>query len=149
MKTTGIVFTLLVAILPGRSSAWNIPGHMLSATIAYEILQQESPPTVGKVKAVLAQHPWQFSRWQNSLAPFAGAGRDMMLFMLASRWADDIRANDKAHHRGPWHYVNLPFKPSGQPAHVQVKPPGIPNILTGTGGQPGDRCKRSGSAEEG
>jgi hypothetical protein len=122
---------------------------MLSATIAYEILQQESPPTVGKVKAVLAQHPWQFSRWQNSLAPFAGAGRDMMLFMLASRWADDIRANDKAHHRGPWHYVNLPFKPSGQPAHVQVKPPGIPNILTGTGGQPGDRCKRSGSAEEG
>jgi hypothetical protein len=31
-------------IAPFRFS-WNIPGHMLSAAIAYQVLQQENPPT--------------------------------------------------------------------------------------------------------
>ena len=56
--------------------------------------------------------------------------RDEMLFMLAPRWADDIRTRDKAQHRQPWHYINFPFKPDGQPVSVQTKPPQNVNILT-------------------
>ena len=52
-----------------------------------------------------------------------------MLFMLAPRWADDIR-RDNAQHRGPWHYINFPFKPDGQPASIQTKPPQAVNIIT-------------------
>ena len=37
---------------------------------------------------------------------------------------------DKQYHRGPWHYVNWPFKPQGQPASVQIKEPESVNILT-------------------
>jgi hypothetical protein len=129
MKTV-LLTTLLVATSSRLAAAWNIPCHMLSAAIAHRILQQESPPTIDKVKAVLAQHPWHSTRWQNSLAPFAGADTDVMLFMLAARWADDVRTNDKAHDRRPWHYINLPFKPTDQPAYIVVKPAGIPNILT-------------------
>jgi hypothetical protein len=103
---------------------------MLSAAIAHQILQQESPPTIDNVKAVLALHPWHSTRWQNSLAAFAGAERDMMLFMLASRWADDIRTVDKAQHRGPWHYVNMPLKSGGHRSTFEPKPPAIPNVLT-------------------
>jgi hypothetical protein len=33
---------LTLAVLPLPASAWNIPGHMLSATIAYQILLQEN-----------------------------------------------------------------------------------------------------------
>jgi S1/P1 Nuclease len=33
-------------------------------------------------------------------------------------------------HRGNWHYINMPFKPSGEPAHVQEDPPQSPNVLT-------------------
>ena len=36
---------------------------------------------------------------------------------------------DKAH-SGPWHYINLPFKPEGQPASVQTRDPDPVNILT-------------------
>jgi hypothetical protein len=37
---------LVLAVLPFRASAGNIPGHMLSRIIAYQIIQQEnSSPT--------------------------------------------------------------------------------------------------------
>lgn len=52
-----------------------------------------------------------------------------MLFMLAARWADDIRTKPQFH-RSSWHFINLPFKPAGQPEHVFIKQEGIPNILT-------------------
>jgi S1/P1 nuclease len=53
-----------------------------------------------------------------------------MLFMQAARWADDIRSNDKQQHRAPWHYINFPFKPEGQPYSVQTREPESVNILT-------------------
>jgi hypothetical protein len=43
--------------LPLPASAWNIPGHMFSGIIAYQVLQQENPQTIDKVKAVLEKHP--------------------------------------------------------------------------------------------
>jgi hypothetical protein len=44
------VVVITVTVLPIPASAWNIPGHMLSAAITYQILQQENPPTIEKVK---------------------------------------------------------------------------------------------------
>jgi hypothetical protein len=54
----------------------------------------------------------------------------MVVFMQAARWSDDIRMRDRQHHRGPWHYINWPFKPEGQPASVQIRDPDRVNILT-------------------
>jgi len=48
----------------------------------------------------------------------------------AARWPDDTRIRDKAHNRPPWHYINLPFKPEGQPDSVQTREPEPVNILT-------------------
>ena len=50
--------------------------------------------------------------------------------MQAARWPDDIRFKDKQYHRGPWHYINWPFKPEGQPASVEIREPEPVNILT-------------------
>ena len=50
--------------------------------------------------------------------------------MQASRWADDVRSQGKAQNRPSWHYINLPFKPDGQPANVQIREPDPLNILT-------------------
>jgi hypothetical protein len=47
---------LTLAALPLSALAWNIPGHMLSAAIVYQVLRQESPQTIEKVKAVLEKH---------------------------------------------------------------------------------------------
>jgi S1/P1 Nuclease len=110
--------------------AWNIPGHMLSGVIAYQILQQENPERIEKVKAVLEKHPWYANQWQARLQDVPVADRDIVLFMQAARWADDIRIRDNQHHRGLWHYINWPFKPEKQPASVQTKGPEPVNILT-------------------
>ena len=124
-----LVLTTLVA-LPFHVSAWNIPGHMLSGAIAYQILQRESPATIATVKTMLEKHPWYETRWKTQLEKLPESERDEILFMLAPRWADDIRTRDKAEHRGPWHYINLPFKPDGEPESVKTKPPETITILT-------------------
>jgi hypothetical protein len=126
--TSLVLFTLVVLPLP--ASAWNIPGHMLSGAIAYQVLRQENPPTIEKVKAVLERHPWYANQWQSRLQDLPVADNDLMLFMQAARWPDDIRIQDKAQNRPSWHYINLPFKPEGQPDSVQAREPEPVNILT-------------------
>jgi S1/P1 Nuclease len=126
-----VALVLVTLTVPPAASAWNIPGHMLSAAIAYQILQQESPQTIEKVKSVLEKHPWYANQWQARLQDVSAADHDMVLFMQAARWPDDIRLRDKAQNRPSWHYINLPFKPEGQPASVQIREPEPVNILTG------------------
>src|SRR5262245_39917157 len=103
---------------------------MLSGVIAYQVLQQENPPTIEKVKAILIKHPWYANQWQARLQDTPVADHSLVLFMQATRWADDIRTRDKAQNKPPWHYINLPFKPDGQPASVQPREPEAVNILT-------------------
>ena len=64
-----------------------------------------------KVKAVLEKHPWYANQWQARLQDIPATDRDMVLFMQAARWPDHVRRTDKQYHRGPWHYINLNFKP--------------------------------------
>ena len=101
IRLLACVVVITVAVLPLPASAWNIPGHMLSGIIAYQVLQQENPPTIEKVKAVLEKHPWYANQWQARLQDVPVADRDMVLFMQAARWADDIRIQDKAQNRPP------------------------------------------------
>jgi hypothetical protein len=124
-----VVF-LALAVLPFPASAWNILGHMLSGIIAYQVLQQENPPTIEKVKAVLEKHPWYANQWQARFQDVPNAERDLMLFMQAARSPDDVHTQDKAQNKPSWHYINLPFKPEGQPASVQIRDPEPVNILT-------------------
>jgi hypothetical protein len=116
--------------LPCPAPAWNIPGHMLSGAIAYQILRQENPPTIEKVKAVLEKHPWYAQQWQARLQNVPVADHGLVLFMQAARWPDELRVTDRQQHRAQWHYINWPFKPEGQPASVQTREPEPVNILT-------------------
>jgi hypothetical protein len=129
--TLGIaLFVSVLIALPFNAFAWNIPGHMLSGSIAYQILQRESPPTIPTVRSVLQKNPWFETRWKVQLDKLPEAERDETLFMLAARWADDIRTLDKAESRLPWHYIDFPFKPEGEPASIQAMQPPQENILT-------------------
>src|SRR5262249_12194527 len=103
---------------------------MLSGIIAYQVLQQENPHAIERVKAVLEKHPWYPNQWQARLQDVSVADHSLVLFMQAARWADDIRSNDKQQHRALWHYINWPFKPDGQPPSVKTREPEAVNILT-------------------
>jgi len=121
---------LTLALLPLPASGWNIPGHMLSGIIAYQVLQQENPQTIDKVRVTLEKHPWYSNQWQTRLQDVSVADHGLVLFMQATKWADDIRMQDRLQNRPRWHYINSPFKPEGQQASVQTKDPEPVNILS-------------------
>jgi S1/P1 Nuclease len=112
-KYLNLVLALFVwtTVLPIFDAfAWNIPGHMLSGAIASQILQRESPTTITSVRSVLEKSPWYETHWKTQLEKLPETQRDEILFMLAARWADDIRTRDKAESHPPWHYIDFPFK---------------------------------------
>src|SRR5262245_23674689 len=123
-----VLVTLAVLLVPAL--AWHIPGHMLCAAIAYQVLLQENPHAIDKMNSVLDKHPSYSNQWPARLQDVPVAEHGLVLFMQAARWADDIRSNDRQQHRGLWHYINWPFKPEGQPPNVQTREPEPVNILT-------------------
>ena len=145
-KRLNVAVALIVASLvlfPFDGLAWNIPGHMLSGAIAYQILQRENPSTIPTVRPVLEKNSWYETRGKAQLDKQPASDRNEMLFMLAARWADDIRTRDKAESRLPWHYIDFPFKPEGEPASIKAMPPPQENILTAIAVN--ERILRSGS----
>src|SRR6266850_7948741 len=85
---------LLITPAP-QVAAWNAPTHMVTGAIAYRILEKESPRTVSVIKTLLEKHPWYADRWRDDIAKLPESQRGEMLFMLAARWADDIRMQAK------------------------------------------------------
>ncbi len=111
-------------------------GHMATGAVAYRVLKQDSPTTVGKVVALLKKHPYYEEKWKSKLEDLAeDEDQDEYLFMLATRWADDARGDERFYPEGGHiesiHYINLPFKPDGQPTTVQTAPEDQINILRG------------------
>jgi hypothetical protein len=72
------------------------PGNMLSAAIAYQVLRQENPPTIEKIKAALEKHPRCAKQWQARLQDVPAADHGLVLFMQAARWADDVSCEGQA-----------------------------------------------------
>ena len=131
IRLLAFVVVITVTALPVPASAWNIPGHMLSAVIAFQVLQQENPRTIEKVKAVLEKHPWYANQWQARLQDVPVADRDLVLFMQAARWPDDIRTQDKAQNR-PSLALHQPAIQTRRPTGRAYKPETLTpvNILT-------------------
>jgi hypothetical protein len=73
MKRLNTTIALLAAILaPLPAIAWNIPGHMLSGAIAYQILQRENPSTIPTIRSVLKKNPWYEIPLESATAETAG-----------------------------------------------------------------------------
>jgi len=67
MKIKPIILFVLLLVSTSPALAWNKAGHMLSAALAYQILRQENPDTIVKIRTELSSHPWFVSRWQAQL----------------------------------------------------------------------------------
>jgi hypothetical protein len=122
--------SVLLTFSVRQALAWNIPTHMITGSIAHEILSRENPSTIAHVTTVLEHHPWYATRWRSQMKGLPESERHEMLFMFAARWADDVRLVDRAQNWSQWHYINFPFKPDGAPASIEPKPPDSVNILS-------------------
>ncbi|HVQ36366.1 MAG TPA: S1/P1 nuclease [Pyrinomonadaceae bacterium] len=135
---------LMIAVIAGTSYGWNNAGHM---TIAYVAYQRLSAPAKARVDALVRLNP-HFEKWSAMIpAETPAAKKPLMLFMMASSWADEIKGDpqyrsadvstafgasapirgysDLSMHRG-WHFIDEPFSPDNTP----TKPPAAPNLGT-------------------
>ena len=91
MKTRilAIVFAFFLAAgAADRAWGWNDRGHMTVACIAY---QQLTPATKARVNVLLKLNPF-YDRWAAAVpASVSAADKDMIIFMLAALWADEIK----------------------------------------------------------
>ena len=105
-----VAVCLLAAATP--AFAWNPPGHMTTASAAYD---QLSPAQRERMLAILESHP-DFTKWKEA-APRDKPGFDLgrHMFMHASTWPDDIRKSGSPYDHPVWHYVDFPLVPPGFP----------------------------------
>jgi hypothetical protein len=108
--------------------AFNEAGHMVSGSLAYAVMSEESPEVLSRVVAILKKHPL-YDGWKRKLDEIPAGDRDHFLLMLAARWPDDIRGNKKYNHP-EWHYVDFPWRSNGQPESLVLKEPKTENALT-------------------
>lgn len=126
----GLVLGVCVLLgFPHPAKAWNSTGHMVTGAIAYSELKQKDPQAETTVIAILKENPELESLWQSQLARVDETQQEQLLFMLAARWSDDIRRNNR-YDRPKWHYINLPYKPDSESDSITVREPDPENILT-------------------
>lgn len=124
LALTLAIFSLF--LLPSPAFAWNKAGHMVTGAIAYSELQQNDPQALARVISILKEHPDFNGSWSSQIDQNSDStlNPDQVLFMLATRWSDDIRSNADFD-RPEWHYINFPYKPASQPASVSVRNPDL------------------------
>lgn len=116
-------------LLPAPALAWSKPGHMVTGALAYQILSASDPAAAAKAVELLKQTPQYAKDWQPTHDKLPEAERGEYLFMMAARWADDIRG-DARFDRPTWHYLGLAFKPPGQPDWLTEPLPAPVNAVT-------------------
>jgi hypothetical protein len=106
-RLKAVVIVGCVFMLVPTAQAWNKPGHMTSAAIAYLDLKDRHPDVLAQVVEALKQHPDFDSMWADQLSD--AGDQDLYLLMLAARWSDDIK--EQTHEYNAWHWVNIPYRP--------------------------------------
>jgi hypothetical protein len=116
---TVVVAVVTMGFYSTRASAWHQRGHMLTALVAYEQLDDA---TRKQLVEILREHP----RFKEDFASAMPEGLDeddqgKWLFGQASIWPDAVRrpsgdgvipADPKkktSYHRANWHFINYPF----------------------------------------
>jgi hypothetical protein len=146
-----IAATLCLVLFSSTSHAWFSFGHMAVAYVAY---QQLTPEKKVRVATLLKKNPYYNTKWKALIPAGTPANqRNLMLFMIAATWPDQIKSDAKYVNDGPaggnrppsgpsasqnkgysdhnrhkyWHFVDTPFTQDG----TTPLPP-IPNPNAGT-----------------
>lgn len=113
MRAAILTALIVAAIAATPAAAWTRPGHMVAAAIVWDELARTHPETLGKLTALLAEHPDK-GPFQVAIDRTEGEARDQRLFLESARWPDDIRTGP--HDRPTWHYRLRPVVERGAAA---------------------------------
>lgn len=99
----------IAALAPFAAPAWDAGGHMLVGQIAW---QQLTPAARQKSSALIQTLEKTYNEGQ------------AYNFVTAGCWMDDMRAKPD-YAWGKWHYVTIPWTPSGMPCKIPAEGPHI------------------------
>ena len=142
-----IAVVLSLIIFTSTSQAWLGFGHMAVAYVAYQKLTAQKK---ARVATLLQRNPYYKTKWKKMIPASTPADqRDLMLFMIAATWADEIKSDPAYKSDGPsggnrppsgpsasqntgygdhnrhkyWHFIDTPFTQDGtNPLPATPKP---------------------------
>jgi hypothetical protein len=129
-----VAVTLCLVLLSSTSQAWFDVGHMAVAYVAY---QQLTAAKKARVAALLKKNPYYNTKWKALIPAGTPADqRDLMLFMIAATWPDEIKQSGSGYQNDSdtpptdgsawtntgygdlkqhkyWHFIDVPFTQDG------------------------------------
>ncbi len=120
------VLSFSIVIPPTSVQAWDHPGHMTAALIAFTEIDKQRPELIEKLGLLLLKHPDPASFWV-AAEDARGEERVRRMFVQGSRWPDDVRftaADRPAWHSARWAIV------------TDDAPPEARKLAEGRGGRP-------------
>lgn len=100
-----VVFGAMSSFSPG-AQAWDHPGHMVSAAIAWSEIERARPELIEKIGQVLLSHP-DPGPFVVAAGESSGKERFRQMFIECARWPDDARFT--IHDRPAWHTARWPL----------------------------------------
>jgi hypothetical protein len=129
-----VAVTLCLVLFSSTSQAWFNVGHMAVAYVAYQQLTAEKKV---RVAALLKKNPYYNKQWKALIPAGTPADqRDLMLFMIAATWPDQIKEKGSTYQNDGdnpptdgsawtntgygdlkqhkyWHYIDIPLTQDG------------------------------------
>jgi hypothetical protein len=117
-KIAVAICCMMLISLPSTAKAWNSPGHMIIALVAYDEL---SPAMRARALELLRAHPRFDDHFLRSMPAEVNRSdqsvQEQWLFSHAATWPDQVRDPKRGvnhqdvslFNRPSWHYINEPF----------------------------------------
>ena len=96
----GLLTATIFGVMGVDAQAWDHPGHMTTAAIAFAEIERVRPDLIDKIGLLMLKHPDPAPFW---VATVDGQGKERVrrMFIEAARWPDDTKWT--IHDRPTWH----------------------------------------------
>ena len=116
-KLVAIAGALVLATSTTNLQAWDHPGHMTSAAIAYSDIKQARPDLIENIGLLFLAHPDPAPFWV-AAGEAKGEERARRMFIECARWADDSKFTNND--RLTWHTARWPIVAENAPAEARA-----------------------------
>ena len=112
------VLLLVAGFIAGNTAAyaWDHPGHMTTAAIAFEEIERERPDLVDAIGLLMLKHPDPAPFWV-AAGEAKGKERTRRMFLECARWPDDSKFTNND--RLTWHTARWAIATDDAPPEAQ------------------------------
>lgn len=112
-----IALVAVIAGFSGSARAWDHPGHMTTAAIAFAEIERTRPDLIEKIGMLFLAHPYASPFWV-AAGEAKGKERTRRMFIECARWADDAKFTPDD--RPTWHTARWPIVAEDAPAEAKA-----------------------------